>query len=101
MGPLERVYGDVDYYDGIVLVGVADFHGAPHAFEVDGDMYEEFPIYRLAPIADPSMVAAMEWSRPWVDPGSELKVRGRFLSRDESRRAEDGPWALDVGWLER
>lgn len=96
----ERVYGTVDYCDG-VLGGVADFHGSPHAFELDDDADAPSPIYRLVPVAGVGVEAAMRGSRPAVSADSVLRARGRFLLRDEDRRGEDGEWAMDVEWLDK
>jgi hypothetical protein len=50
MAKRERVYGVVNYYDG-VLDGVADYQGRPHAFVLDGDADSPLPIYRLSPLS--------------------------------------------------
>jgi len=95
----ERVYGTVDYYDG-VLGGVADFHGRPHAFELDGDRDAESPIYRLAAIEDLSVIEWKEGRHGPVEPATAVRARGRFLPREENSREADGGWALDVEWLD-
>jgi len=99
MGRRERVYGTVNYCDG-VIGGVADFHGNPHAFELDADRDAECPVYRLEPIQDLSSVRWKGGEHPPVAPESTVRVRGRFLPRDENQEGEDGAWALDVEWLE-
>ncbi len=99
MGARERVYGTVDYHDG-VIGGVADFRGRPHAFELDAEADAESPIYRLAPIPDLSLGVWKEGRHAPVNPGTPVRARGRFLPRDENERGEDGVWALDVEWLD-
>lgn len=59
MAKRERVYGVVDYYDG-VLDGVADYQGRPHAFVLDGDADSLLPIYRLSPLSFETMTLFQE-----------------------------------------
>jgi len=95
----ERVYGTVDYYDGVVR-GIADFRGIPHAFELDGEPDAPCPIYRLIQVAADEVESAMGGMHPTVPADSVLRARGRFLPRDQTLRGDDGEWAMDVEWLE-
>jgi hypothetical protein len=95
----ERVYGTVEYCDGI-LRGVADFRGIPHAFELHDDMNAPCPLYRLIQVAADQVEAAMGGVYAAVPDESVLRARGRFLPRDEALRGEDGEWALVVEWLD-
>jgi len=93
----ERVYGTVDYYDG-VLAGVADFRGVPHAFELADDRDATAPIYRLVPVSGDGVQDAIRGSFPAVSTDCLLKARGSFFRRDQGHRGEDGEWAMDVEW---
>ncbi len=93
----ERVYGTVNYYDG-VLGGVANFRGIPHAFELDDEPDASCPIYRLIPIASDGVEAAMRGIHPAAPADSALRARGEFFLRHEDFRGEDGKWAMDVEW---
>ena len=93
----ERVYGTVDYCDGI-LRGVADFRGILHAFELHDEADAACPIYRLIQVGADEVEAAMGGVHPAVPADSVLRARARFLRRDQPLRGEDGEWAMDVEW---
>jgi hypothetical protein len=95
----ERVYGTVDYHDGIIG-GVADFRGIAHAFELDDELAAPCPIYRLIPAARADVEASMRGIPLAVPADSAIRARGRFVPRDVAFQGKDGEWALDVEWLD-
>ncbi len=90
----ETVHTMSDYYDGPRL-GIADFHGSPHLYELifDEEADEYSSVYMLTPIDDETFKLALEdwaiWQRWQAAYYSGVTVsRTQCLAQDQPRHEE-------------